>query len=151
MEILHGHSERLAAIAAKAMEDILGGGDFGPCQAIGVVTGQSADDKLHAIAVYHEYQPVHKTCMISFVSFSPRWATKKMIRNILSVPFLQYDVKKLWATTSKHNKRCHKLLLGVGFIQEAVLANHFGAGNHAHVFRMMDTDWQKVMKNKFDK
>ena len=70
MKILHGHSEKLAKIASS-MIDLVGERGFGPCQALGVVTGFEEKDRLEAICVYHEYQPNHKTCMVSFAAFSP--------------------------------------------------------------------------------
>lgn len=149
MIILHGHSERLAAIAAGMIPYMDRG--FGPCQAVGVATGEGHTDTLEAICVYHEFQPQHKTCMISFAAFSPKWAQRGIIRALLSVPFKQYGVKKLWAITGKSNYRCQKLLKGIGFKQEAVLAHHLGQGEHAVVFRLFDQEFSKRYEKKVAK
>lgn len=141
MKILFGHSERLAEIAAQSLPDVMGENGFGPCQAIGIVTGYDPTDELLAVAVYFNYQPKFKTCAIAMVSFSPRWAQKGTIRAILSVPFEQYGVKKLSAICLHTNERVIKLLEGVGFKREAVLAHEFGAKRHAVVLRMMEADY----------
>lgn len=146
MKILHGHSEALAQLAAKMIPDMSRG--FGPCQALGVVTGFGAKDKLEAICVYHEFQPEHKTIMMSFAAFSPRWAQKGIIRALLSVSFRQYDVKKVWCVTSIKNVRCQKLLKGLGFKKEATLAHHLGENNHAVIYRLMEKEYSVRYEKK---
>lgn len=141
MIIVHGHSERLAEIAKNLIPNMENG--FGQCQALGVATGLGVNDTLEAVCVYHEYQPQHRTCMVSMAAFTPRWAQRGIIRALLSVPFRQYDVIKLWAITGSSNKRCQKFLIGIGFKQEAVLAHHLGKGEHAIVFRMFENEFKK--------
>jgi len=139
VKILFGHSDQLAHIAATMIPDMSRG--FGECQALGVVTGYSEKDKLEAICVYHEYQPEHKTIMMSFAAFSPRFAQKGIIKSLLSVPYKQYACKKIWCITSINNKRCQKFLKGIGFKREAILAHHLGEKNHALIYRMMEKDY----------
>lgn len=145
MKIIHGHSEQLALIASKMLPDIVGDAGFGPCQALGV----ASDDGLEAVCVYHEYQPKFKTCGISFAAFSPRWSQRGIIRALLSVPFKQYGVKKLWCSTTIDNKRCQRFVKGIGFKQEAILVHQFGKGRHAVLFRMMDGDFNRLYEKGF--
>lgn len=146
MKILFGHSDALADIAAKLIPD-MGDKGFGPCQALGVVSGYDVNDRLEAVCVYHEYHPEHKTIMMSIAAYSPRWAQRGIIRALLSVSFRQYGVKKVWCITSINNKRCQKFLKGIGFKKEATLAHHLGEGVHAEIYRMMEQDFRARYEN----
>ena len=107
-----GHDEELATWAEKS-----GVGPFQrPLTAIGV---SDKDNKIMAVAIYNNYR--HDSDIeVSFVAATPRWATQGNIRAILSYPFVQLGVKRLSAITTKKNKRCRKLLIGLGFKQEGV-------------------------------
>ena len=107
-----GHDEELAIWAEQS-----GVGPFQrPLTAIGV---SDKDNKIMAVAIYNNYR--HDADIeISFVAATPRWATQGNIRAILSYPFVQLGVKRLSAITTKKNKRCRKLLTGLGFRQEGV-------------------------------
>lgn len=78
-----------------------------------------ADDKqILAVAIYSNFR--QHSIEISFVASNPRWSTKSNIRAVLAYPFRQLGVVRMTAITSKKNKRCRKLLEGVGFRLEGV-------------------------------
>ncbi|CAB4139856.1 hypothetical protein UFOVP353_59 [uncultured Caudovirales phage] len=113
--------------------------DFGPCAALGVVSG----DKVLAGVVFHDYQPDFKTIQLSMAADSPRWATRNIIKELLSYPFFQLGVEKVWTSTPHTNERAIKFNKGIGFKQEAVLAKHFG-DRHAVVCRIFKKDYERL-------
>ncbi len=147
MKLIFGHSEALAKAAADEIPDIVGPNGFGLCQAIGVATGENPEDQLLAVCVYHDYHPEHKTCQVSIVSWSPKWAQRGVIKALLSVPFEQYGVNKLWSCTPHDNERALKFNKGIGFKREALLAHQFGKGRHAIITRMMASKYRAMYCN----
>lgn len=141
--LIFGRDEMLARWAAQQIPYMSEAG-FGPCKAIGVATGEGPDAKLLAAVVYHFWVPAHATCMVSIAASSPRWATRGTIRALLSVPFEQYGVQKLWSMMAHTNERAIRFNKGIGFRQEAVLKNHFGRKLHGVVTRMLDKDFRRI-------
>lgn len=86
-----------------------------PLTAIGFAA--SSGDIL-GVAIYNNFRQHDVEC--SIVTATPRWATPGNIRVIFNYPFVQLGVKRMTAITSKSNKRCRKLLEGVGFRLEGV-------------------------------
>lgn len=150
MKLLFGHSEKLLPIAEDMLKDVAPYGLEGG-RAVGVVTGDSANDSLYAVAIFTEYNPVFNTCAISFASFTPKWATRGIIKQILEIPFEQFGTKKLWASTTIDNEKSMKLLKGIGFKREATLVNQYGPKRHAVVYRMMEEDFRKKYLDIKDK
>ena len=119
--LIFGHDEELARWAEQI--SAAGVGPFQrPLTSIGVT---DKDNQLMAVAIYNNYRN-DSDIEVSFVASTPRWATKGNIRAMLHYPFVQLGVKRMTAITTKQNKRCRKLLLGLGFKQEGV---HPFAGN----------------------
>lgn len=110
---------------------------FGPCTAIGVINGRN--EPLAGV-VYHDYQPEFSTMQVSMAAISPRWAMRGIIRELLSYPFDQVQVNKLWAALPHTNERAIRFIRGLGFTQEAVLGRHFGK-THAVICRLYKEDY----------
>ena len=144
MHIIIGHTEKMAALAARKLSFSRRG--FGLCQAVGVATGPNPKDKLLAVCVYHDFQPEFGTCQVSIVSWSPKWAKRGIIRALLHIPFEQYGVKKLWSLMELNNKRAIKFNEGIGFKREAVLRHQFGANRHAVFTSMMEPVYRNRWK-----
>lgn len=146
LPLVHGpdYTERLAAWAAARIPQMAGGG-FGPCWAVGVVRSNA----LAAVCVYHDWQPDIGVVQISVAAETPRWATRRTLAALLGVPFLHplgpgADVcRKVVAVIASDNARALKFVRGIGFTQEAVLAEHFSSRpkRHAMVFRMFARDY----------
>lgn len=110
--IIVGHDEALLAWAQDRYP--LPGGYKKGSTTIGF-----ADDKqILAVAIYSNFR--QHSIEISFVTSTPRWATKGNIRAVFEYPFRQLGVKRMTAITSRKNKPCRKLLEGVGFRLEGV-------------------------------
>ncbi|MGB8489126.1 MAG: hypothetical protein WCD67_22890, partial [Xanthobacteraceae bacterium] len=76
----------------------LGIADFSPCVAIGVARG----GEVVAAAIYNNYRPPN--IEITFVTSSPRWASKEAIRAMLRYPFVQLGCARLTAVTPAQNR-----------------------------------------------
>ncbi len=144
--MIFGHDEALAKWVASQIPHMTSNG-FGPCKAIGVGTGETASDRLYAAVVYHEYvehADGYKTCQVSIAAVTPRWAQRGIIRALLSVPFEQYGVDKLYSMMQFDNERAVRFNKGIGFKQEAVLSEHFGHKKHAIVTSMKKREYERV-------
>jgi len=78
----------------------------------------SSAGEILAVAVFNSFR--HHDIECSIVAATPKWATPGNIRVIFDYPFVQLGVKRMTAITAKKNKRCRKLLEGVGFRLEGV-------------------------------
>jgi len=137
--LIFGRDEELATWAEKS--------GLGPWQrpltTIGVT---DKDDKIMAVAIYNNYR--HPSDIeISFVAATPRWATQGNVRAMMHYPFVQLGVKRLSAITSKQNKRCRKLLTGLGFKQEGVHPFAGADGETAITYGLYSETAKKWMNN----
>ena len=139
MKLVFGHDAAIADWTARHIAHV--NRDFGPCSAIGVVDG----NRPLAGVVYHDYQPEYGTMQVSIAAISPRWAQKGIIYALLSYPFDQIGIYKLWSAIPMKNERSLKFNLGIGFKQEGILAHHFGK-DHAVISRMFRKDFEKRYK-----
>lgn len=133
--IIFGHDEKVAAWVARQLPDMDGG--FGACRAVAICV----DDKPVAGVVYHDYHERFGTVQMSIASTTPLWATPTIICDVLAIPFFQYKCQKVCAMTASDNARTIRFLSRRGWTREAILAHQFGRKRHAHVFRMLDTEY----------
>lgn len=111
-----------ALLARWASERL--GIEFDKYQTLGVLRG----GQLAAVAVYHDYR--EGGVQISFVSDTPRWASREALRVILiDYPFDKLKVNRVTAVCRKKNKRVRRLLEGVGFKLEGVHRKGFPDGD----------------------
>jgi len=136
-----GFDEQVSSWVADRIPHVRGG-SFGPCSAIGVVSG----DKLLAGIVYHDYQPDHRTIQLSMAADNPMWARRSIIAGLLHYPFEQLDCYKVWTSTPLDNDAALKVNIHIGFKREAVLAHHYGLKRHAVVCRLLNPDYQRLYK-----
>jgi RimJ/RimL family protein N-acetyltransferase len=69
-------------------------------------------------AIYNNYRPPN--IEITFVTSSPRWASKEAIRAMLRYPFVQLGCARLTAVTPAQNRPARAFLARLGFRQEGV-------------------------------
>lgn len=130
--LIFGHDEKLSAWCRNRIEYAE---DFGPCRAIGMASDDRA--KLWGVITYYQYSESAGTCMFALASINPRWATRETIRRLLSVPFMQYKVRKLMCCIASNNERSLRLAKGLGFKREAILRDQFADGVHGVVFSLL--------------
>lgn len=140
MDLIFGQDAAMAKWAAGRIPHV-GEAGFGPCRAIGV--GDVGKRRLYAACVYHNLIQQYAVCEISFAASTPRWATKGNIRALLSVPFNQYGMRKVYLTIPIDNKRALRFCEGIHFRKEATLRHHFAPGRHALVLSMMASEYRQ--------
>lgn len=146
--LIHGPhlTEELAAWAAARIPHV-GAEGFGPCWAVGVarrIAGGKRD--LAAVVVLHDWQPGLGTVQLSAAAVTPLWATRDVIGRILGVAFrgkLGAPVRKVWTATPHTNERAIKFNVGVGFVREGVLRQHYAPKVHAVICGMLEPEWRK--------
>lgn len=140
--LIFGHSEVLARWASAHIPHVAEDA-FGPCQAIGVASGNDADAKLYAVIVYHDWNQRARTVQISAAATSPRWATPGTLRALLHYPFMQMGVYKVWLAIPQGNDRALRFNLGIGMKQDAVLRHQLGPRRHAVIVSMTYDEYRK--------
>ncbi len=144
MRVIFGATPQVhGAIAAWVGKRIpfVGEQGFGNCVGASAL---SNDGKVLAGVVFHDYQPQFSTLAFSIAADSPRWATRKIVHQFLAYPFEQAKVDKLWTATPMSNERALRLVKGVGFTREGILARHFGEFGHAVISRMFRSDYERL-------
>jgi RimJ/RimL family protein N-acetyltransferase len=138
MKVVYGMTPQISAWVADKIPHV---SEFGACEALGVTDGQS----IVAGVVFHDYQPACGTIQVSVAATNPRWATRAIIKEILSYPFHQLKVRKVWSAMPLKNERAIKFNKGIGFKQEAVLSHQFG-DDHAVITRMFKKQFEQLFK-----
>ncbi len=137
MRVLCGHDADVAEWVAARIPHVESDG-FGKCVGVGVV-GQTGS--LMAGVVFHDYQPACGTVQLSCAADTPKWASRKIVRAILHVPFMQYACNKVWTATPHQNERAIKFNKGIGFRPEATLRHQFGPKQHAVICSMLRSEY----------
>lgn len=117
--LLYGHDALLARWAGER----IGVDDFGPCVAIGVLH----KGEIVAAAIFNQYR--HPNIQVTFVTASPRWASKGAIRAILKYPFVQVGCKRITAVTEATNQPARAFLCRLGFTQEGYHPDALASGD----------------------
>lgn len=118
-------------------------------RAVGVADGDAADAALLAVCVYHNFIPSrplrgsnwYGICEVSFASASPRWASRRTISNLLRVPFVQYQCRKVVTIIPSTEKRARRFNEGIGLKLEGTLRHQFAKGVHACIHGMMRSEF----------
>lgn len=139
--LLYGHSDEVAEWVMDRIPEVE---TFGPCSAIGVIS----DNRLIAGVVYHEYRAQYGTIQLSMAADSPMWARKDIIKALLDYPFGQLEVYKCRLAIPAYNAMSIRNNEHIGFTREAILAHEFGKGKHAHIYRMIKPDFDRLYGNE---
>lgn len=120
--LIYGHDRELSLWA---------GNKLGYDGAIGsrhdpVAIGVSRQGKIVAVAVFYDYRGV--SIEVTFVTTTPRWASRENISAILSYPFVQLGCKRLTAITEENNRDARAFLERLGFCQEGIHPDGFESG-----------------------
>jgi len=143
LTLVAGHTAEIAAWVADHIPHVT---DFGPCEAIGILTG----NRLIAGVVYHDYQPMFGTIQLSMAAISPMWARQETIAGLLQYPFLQLGVYKVFTATPIDNIMALRVNTHIGLKQEAVLNSMFGKGRHGVIMRMLEPDFNRLYASKIN-
>lgn len=124
-------------------------------KALGVVEGPDLSYPLLAVCIYHNFTAPREidgktwygTCEISFAAASPKWATRRTISSLLSIPFLQYSCRKVVTVIPSTNKRAIRFNEGIGLKPEGTLRHQYAKGVHACIHGMMRSEWETRWKH----
>ena len=137
--------KRLAALALKEMP-YAAPEMADNCVTVGLLSGNTPEDRLWGVALFHDFDPRRAVCEVSLVSWNPRWARKHAIIDVMAIPFLQYGCRKVYALTQPENEKANKWCAGIGFKREAVLRHHFAPKVHAVVYGMMRSEYDRMVQ-----
>ena len=114
--------------------------DFGQFSAIGILR---SDGELVAGVVFSDWHADSRRIELSGAVDDPRAIGTQMIVAVGNYVFGQLNVHRCWAKTSTDNRRALKLLKGLGFIQEGILAGFYGPQRHAIMLRVLEPEWRR--------
>lgn len=131
-----GADRFVAAWVARALD--VDPAEFGPCSACGVALG----GRLVAGVVYNEYRIMRAGSSIqaSIASTTPRWASRAVLRDLFAYPFVQMGVSRLWASTSRKNKRARGFLERLGFRFEGIARRAYDGAVDAALYSMLPAE-----------
>jgi len=112
--LLYGHDRELSLWAGQQLGYGVAIRTGAPPVAIGVAN----HGEIVAAAVFHDYRP--PSIEVTFVTTTPRWASRANIKAILNYPFVQLGCKRVTAITPEDNKQARAFLERLGFKQEGV-------------------------------
>lgn len=125
----------------------------GTVQALGphVAVGVANDNGLIAGCIYHNYIAAYQTCEISFAASTPKFATREVIRGLLSIPFEQLGCRTVTLLVPHTSKRVHRFVSGIGangpgigFKRRGCVPEFFAPGLHCEVFSMTRHNYSQL-------
>lgn len=121
--LIYGHDRELSLWAGQKLgySGPIGNHHHEP-RAIGVARG----GKIVAVAVFYDYRIT--SIEVTFVTTTPRWASRENIKAILSYPFVQLGCRRVTAITEEGNTSARAFLERLGFKQEGIHPDGFETG-----------------------
>lgn len=138
VHILKGQDQLVAEWVLARCDNIHYGLAAGSYLSLGVVL----DDKLIAGFVYSDWQPQFGTMEMSLAADSPRWATRRVIHELLAYPFIVRECQRVTVVTSQNNHKALRLAEGVGFVREAIVERAYGKDENAILLRLFREEWE---------
>jgi len=112
--------------------------------AIGVALG----GELVAGVVYNEYRG--HSMHVSMASSTPRWATKRTLRELFSYPFVQLKVKRLTAYTGRSMTSVQAFLERLGFQFEGIARQGF-EDDDCVIYGMLRSECRWIRSRRYEK
>lgn len=92
--------------------------------------------------IYHNFIKEYKNIEMSITTTSKRWATRSVLKQILSYPFNQLGCQRVTACIRSSNEKAIRLVVGVGFRHEGTI--RLGCGEEdMFVFGMLRKEAKK--------
>lgn len=120
--LIYGHDKELSLWVGQRL------GLDGPVRGYDpIAIGVARKGQIVAAALFANHQG--PTIEVTFVTSTPRWASREMISGILSYPFVQLGCKRVTAITEACNGPARAFLERLGFCQEGVHPDAFVSGD----------------------
>ena len=116
---------------------------FGPCVTMAVFDSAT----LAAVMVYHNYEPDAAVIEITGAATDSRWLTRRVLKEMFSVPFQKMGCQSVVMRVSPDDKRLARMLHAYGF-KSFRLPRLRGRGTDEMVFILHDDVWAT---NKFNR
>lgn len=113
------------------------GGDFGPCEAIGIINN---DGEILGGVVFHGM--VGRTIQWSAAAKTANWLRPDLIADIMDYPFKQLGCVRITAFIPRRNKRARDFHVRFGFKHEGTMRRQFG-GDDAAIYGLLAADWRR--------
>jgi RimJ/RimL family protein N-acetyltransferase len=137
LSLIYGRDAEVAAWVAAHIPHV---DKFGPCSAIGF----EIHGRLVAGFVWHEWMPAFATVQLSIAAISPMWARRQTMRALLSYPFDQLGVFKIWTVIPADNTHAINSGRHAGFHHEATLTHQLGPDRHVDFAYMLRDDYARL-------
>jgi RimJ/RimL family protein N-acetyltransferase len=134
MNFIYGHDETVARWAIEHLIGFDSVNQFSPFVTLGI----ERSGELIAAIIYNNYRK--HDIQITIVTNTPKWATKKSIREILAYPFKQLKCDRVTATIAKPNKKARKFAEGVGFRLEGVMKRGMDGKKDACIYGLLASE-----------
>jgi RimJ/RimL family protein N-acetyltransferase len=115
-------------------------------KAIGVVL----ENKLVAVALYHQYRPSAPDIQMTMVANTPRWCTKGVLRVILGYPFDTIGCRRVTCIIGRKNKRSRRLVEGLGWKLEGTCRRAWDGKQDAMIYGMLREECRWIGVTKAD-
>lgn len=148
LHVVYGHDEAFSRWAC----DRIPWASYHPhMRAVGVSDGLDESSRLLAVVTFSDYRPPveinggqwYNTVECGIAATSPRWASRRVIKEILSIPFKQFKVRKVRLIVPSTNKRALRFAEGIGFTPEGTLRHEFAKGVHACVLGLLRHEFER--------
>jgi len=103
---------------------------------------------LVAGVVYNEYRG--HSMHVSMASSTPRWATKRTLRELFSYPFVQLKVKRLTAYTGRSMTSVQAFLERLGFQFEGIARQGF-EDDDCVIYGMLRSECRWIRSRRYEK
>lgn len=109
-------------------------GCFDPCAGVGV----TLHGQMVAGVVFNNYRPYPHGAIIdaSIAATTAKWATRQVLRDFFSYPFLQMEATRLQVACRKSNKHARRFVVRLGFRMEGVARRLWDGKHDAAVYSM---------------
>lgn len=121
-------SERVPIMAGRQPNELYA--------ALGIV----ARGQMAAGIIFHNYRPTAKDMEITVAAESALWCRPKVLTRLFTYPFHQIGVKRITCMTSRSNKRCRRLIEGLGWKLEGVVRKAFDGREDLFVYGMLKSE-----------
>lgn len=111
-DYVYGHDKLIADFVADLIPELHGRSLAHASKAMGVV---SADGKLVAGVVWHNWDPFGLTMEMSGSSIDPRWLTAETLKRMYQYPYLQLGCQMTYMRVAESNERLLRQLAAFNY------------------------------------
>jgi RimJ/RimL family protein N-acetyltransferase len=94
-----------------------------------VTIAQTRNGHIEAVAAFHQYRPEDGTIELSFASNTPKWQSRRYLRDLFRYPFEQLGCIRVTTYAPAANSKAVSLNERIGFVREGVLRRAHQGGD----------------------